>query len=319
MRTRAVSRLLAACVALAAVGAATAADVPKPLYAWTIAKYPAPQLDAVGGREYKSLIDPAKTKGTPEEAFKDIWGRIEAAATRRGFTVTKKKKHPFRIEISTKEYVDTPEQALWGKGYLVRVTTKYKGGKAGEIVAVTIKAIRADALETLETPLAVVGPAAKTEAEGNVGPAAGGALVEIIEKGSTFSVKPASLGARTLGDFGKYVPELLALGLPATTPLTGTKAWSITVHPGAVVLAGTTCGIAMEGWALREGEAPALYDLAYRCTAPDFYAAAETHAAGEKFFLEVVMGELSGLAMSDDARWAGSKVRKLMNRPVPLP
>jgi hypothetical protein len=317
MKTRAVSRLFLAAL-VAAAGIAVAADAPKPLYARTIAQYPAPKLEDVGGREYKFLIDPAKATGTPEEAFKAIWTQVKAAAAKTGFTVTEKEKNPLKLEMSTKEYFDTPDQALWTKGYLVRITTKYKDGKPDETVSVTVKAIFDDATKTLATPLAVVDLKTKTEAEGNVGPAPGGGLVEIIEKGSSFSVKPADLGERTLGDFGKFMPELLKLGLPATTKLVGTKAWSTRVRPGAVVLPGTEpCGVSMEGWATKEGGAPYLYDFSYGYGDLDFYAIAETHAAGEQFLLKVVMGELSGLAMPDGAKWGGSKVRKLMNRPVP--
>jgi hypothetical protein len=316
MKTRAVPRLLLAAL-VAAAGMAAAADAPKPLYTQTIAKYPAPKLADVGGREYKFLIDPAKAKGTPEEAFKAIWTQVKAAAAKAGFTVTEKDKNPLKLEMSTKEYFDTPEQALWGKGYLVRITTKYKDGKPDETVSVTVKAIFDDAAKTVSTPLAVEGLKAKTEAEGNVGPAPGGGLVEIIEKGSTFSVKPADLGAMTLGDLGKFMPELLKLGLPGATQLVGTKAWSYRVRPGAVVLPGTEpCGVSMEGWATKEGGAPYLYDFSYGFGDVDFYAVAATHAAGEQFLLKVVMGELSGLGMSDGAKWGGSKVRKLMNRPV---
>lgn len=317
MKTRAVSRLLLATL-VAAAGMAAAADEGKPLHARTIARYPAPKLEDVGGREYKFLIDPDKAKGTPEEAFKAVWTQVKAAAAKRGFTVTEKEKNPLKLEMSTKEYFDTPEQALWNKGYLVRITTKYKDGKPDESVGVTVKSVMDDALKTLATPLAVVDLKTKTEAEGNVGPSPDGGLVEIIEKGSTFSVKPADLGERTLADFGKYMPELLKLGLPATTKLVGTKAWSYRVRPGAVILPGTEpCGVSMEGWAAKEGGAPYLYDFSYGYGDVDFYAVAETHAAGEQFLLKVVMGELGSLGMPDGAKWGGSKVRKLMNRPVP--
>ncbi|MEO8584879.1 MAG: hypothetical protein ABI584_01835 [Acidobacteriota bacterium] len=317
MKIRAVTRLLlAALVAAAAV--ATAADAPKPLYTQTIAKYPAPKLADVGGREYKFLLDPTKTKSTPEAAFKDLWGQVKAAAEKRGFTVTEKEKNPLKIEISTKEYFDTPDQALWNKGYLVRITTKYKDGKADETVSVTVKAITDDAVKTLATPLAVEGLKTKTEAEGNVGPASATTLFEVIEKGSSFSVKPADLGAMTLGDFGKFMPELLRLGLPSTTKLVGTKAWSYRVRPGYVVLPGTEpCGVSMEGWAEKEGGAPYLYDFSYGYGDVDFYGIAETHAAGEQFLLKVVMGDLANVGMADGAKWGGSKVRKLMNRPIP--
>ena len=317
MKTRAVSRLLVAALVVAS-GVATAADEPKPLYAQTIAKYPAPTLENVGGREYKFLLDPAKTKGTPEEAFKDLWGQVKAGAAKWGFSVTEKEKNALKIEISTKEYFDTPDQALWGKGYLVRIATKYKDGKPEETVSVTVKAIHDDALKTLATPLAVVDLKAKTEAEGNVGPSPGGVLVEIIEKGSSFSVKPAELGAMTLGDFGKFMPELLKLGLPASTKLTGTKAWSYRVRPGAVVLPGTEpCGVSMEGWATKEGGAPYLYDFSFGYGDLDFYAIAETHAVGERFLVKVLQGEMAGVAMPDGEKFGGSKVRKLMNRPIP--
>ncbi len=317
MKTRAVTGLLLVAL-VAAAGLAAAADDPKPLYAQTIAKYPAPKLADVAGREYKFLFDPAKTKGTPEEAFKDLWGQVKAAAARKGFTVTEKDKNPLKIEISTKEYFDTPEQSLWNKGYLVRITTKYKDGKPGETVAVTVKAITDDAMKSLATPLAVVDLKTKTEAEGNVGPASANTLVEIVEKGSTFSVKPADLGTMTLGDFGKFMPELNRLGIPSTTTLVGTKAWSYRVRPGAVVLPGTEpCGVSMEGWAAKEGGAPYLYDFSYGYGDIDFYGVAETHAAGEQFLLKVVMGELANVGVADGAKWGGSKVRKLMNRPIP--
>jgi len=315
MKARVVTRLLIA--ALAAAGMAYAADEPTPLYARTIAKYPAPKLENVGGREYKFLLDPAKTKASPEDAFKDLWGQVKAGAAKWGFTVTEKEKNALKIEISTKEYFDTPEQALWNKGYLVRITTKFKDGKPEETVSVTVKAIQEDALKTLATPLAVAGPKAKTEAEGNVGPAPGGVLVEIIEKGSSFTVKPAELGAMTLGDFGKFMPELLKLGLPPSTKLTGTKAWSYRVRPGAVVLPGTEpCGVSMEGWAAKEGGAPYLYDFSFGYGDLDFYKIDETHAVGERFLVKVLQGEMAGVAMPDGEKFGGSKVRKLMNRPI---
>ena len=113
----------------------------KPLYVRQTLANPAPKLDDVAGREYKFLIDPAKTKNTPAAAFKDIWSKLQAAAAKHGFTVTEKDKNPLKVEMTTKEYLDTPDQALWGKGYLIRITTRYKDGKPGDPVAVTVKAV----------------------------------------------------------------------------------------------------------------------------------------------------------------------------------
>ncbi len=309
---------LVSAVLLAPMGAALAAEQPKPLYVQTIEKYPAPKLEDVGGREYKFLIDPAKTKGTPEEAFKDIWGQVKAAAAKNGFTVTEKEKGALKIELSTKEYFDTPEQAIWKKGYLIRLTNRYKDGKPDTSVQLTVKMIAPDANVVLSAALSVTGGSKpKTEAEENIGIGPNGQLQGVVEKGSSVTVPLADLGAMTIGDFGKFVPDLLKLGLPEGTQLVGTKAHSTRVRPGAVVLPGTEpCGVSMEAWAKTEGGAPYLYDFSYGYGDLDFYKVAETHAAGEKFLLKVCHGELAALAMPESDKWAGSKVRKLMNRPA---
>jgi hypothetical protein len=155
----------------------------------TTAKYPAPALSDVDGREYKILFDPAKTSPDVATAFKDLWGKIKAAAAKQGLQVTEKDKNPLAIEFSTKEYFDTPDQALWSKGYLIRITTRYKDGKPNDPVAVTVKAVFEDAMKALAVPLAVVGvDKVKTEAEENVGFGPDGSLRGYVEKGSSFSV-----------------------------------------------------------------------------------------------------------------------------------
>lgn len=290
-----------------------------PLYAATIAKYPAPKLADVDGREYKILFDPAKTSPDMGVAFKDLWDKIKAAAAKQGMQVTEKDKNPLAIEFSTKEYFDTPDQALWNKGYLIRITTRYKDGKANEQVAVTVKAVFEDAEKTIAVPLAVVGgDKAKTEAEENVGFGPEGTLRGYVEKGSSFNVPLAALGKFTLGDFGKYMPELLKLGLPADTALKSTKAYSYRVRPGAVVLPGTApSGVSMEAWSRTEGGAPFLYDFSFGYSDLDFYAVGATHAAGEQFMTKVLQQELGTLVSPDSGKWGGSKVRQMMNRPIP--
>lgn len=300
-------------------GSVVAAEPSKALYLKTIETYPAPKLEDVGGREYKFLVDVTKTKPAIGEAFKDIWTQVKAAAAKRGFTVTEKAKDPLKIEVSTKEYFDTKDQALWSKGYIIRITTRFKDGKPNPTVAVTVKSVYEDALRALATPLAVVGvEKVKTEAEENVGFGPGGELRGYVEKGSSFSVAADTLGKFTLGDFGKYMPELLKLGLPADTALLGIKAFSYRIRPGEVVLPGTEpCGVSMEAWSATEGGAPYLYDFSFGYGDLDFYAIAETHTAGEQFMIQVVQGELRGMGGPDGEKWGGSKVRKLMNRPVP--
>jgi hypothetical protein len=50
-----------------------AAPAAEPLYLRTVAQYPAPKLKQLGGREYKALLDPAKLKGDPEDAFQALF------------------------------------------------------------------------------------------------------------------------------------------------------------------------------------------------------------------------------------------------------
>ncbi len=289
----------------------------KPLYLRQIQANPAPKLEDVAGREYKFLIDPAKTKGAPAAAFKDIWTRLQAAAAKHGFTVTEKEKNPLKVEMTTKEYLDTPDQALWKKGYLIRITTKYKAGMAEDKGKVTVKAIFDDLDKTLAAPLTVVGAKGESECQDNVGMAAGGTLNGYVEKGASFSVPLADLGKLTLGDFGKYMPELLKLGLPADTKLVSSKAYSYRARPGFIVLPGTEpCGVSMEGWATKEDGAIFLYDFSYGYEDLTLYENAETHQEGERFMTKVLFGELGALALPDNGKWGGSKVRVFINRPI---
>ncbi len=310
--------LLAALAAVPGVEAA-AAEPAKPLYEKTIAKYPSPKLEDVGGREYKALFDPAKVGTNAKDGLKEIWEKVKASAAKNGFTVNEKAKSPLKLEFSTKEYFDTPGQDLWKKGLIVRVTQKFKDGDPEPNVTLTVKSVLEDAIQAMAVPLTIVGgEKPKTEAEENVGMGPGGELRGYVEKGSTVTLPPAALGGKTLGELGKFFPDLLKTGLAADTKLVGTKAWSTRVRPGDIVLPGTEpCGVSMEAWSAKEGGAPYLYDFSYCYGDLDFYGVAATHAAGEKFLLTVVHGDLKDLGMPDNEKWGGSKVRKLMNRPIP--
>lgn len=323
MNTQPFARLVAALLAAGLITAlpapAFAKEASPPLYTRTIAQYPNPKLADVSGREYKVLFDTARLPAEPAAAFQEIWARVKAAAAKQGFTVSEKAKDPLALEQSTKEYFDTKDQALWSKGYLLRITTRFKDGKPNATVAVTVKSVFEDATKALAVPLAVAGvDKSKTEAEENVGFGPDGQLRGYVEKGSSFSVPLAALGKLTLGDFGKYVPELLQLGLPADTALVGTKAYAWRVRPGHVVLPGTEpCGISLEAWSRTEGGKPFLADFSFGYGDLDYYAVGAVHAAGEQFMAKVVKQELGALTAADSGNWGGSKVRQMMNRPVP--
>jgi phosphohistidine phosphatase SixA len=317
--TRRVIPFLAAMTWLGLAGPSRALESPKPLYVRTLESIPASSLEAVRSREYKFLIDPAKTKASPEAAFEEIWRLLKTAASREGFELAGAPR-PLALESSTKEYFDTPDQKLWQKGYLIRVTRGAKNEKKGTAV-LTVKSIGEDAAAALAAPLAVRGGAkAKTEAEENVGVGPGSALHGYVEKGSSVTVPAESVASSTVGDFGAFVPELLRLGLPPETKLVGRRLYAVRARPGAVGLPGVEpCRVSMEAWSAAPGGEVTLLDVSYGYSDVDFRAASATHAAGERFFMRVFQQGLSSLAAAGDERWVGSKVRKLMNRPVDAP
>jgi hypothetical protein len=295
---------------------ASAGDPPKPLYVRMIEQYPAPALKVLSGREYKCLIDPASLPKDPKEAFDELWRRLEAASDKGGFKVTRsrKAKKPLKVEATIKEYLDTPGQELWRQGYLLRVTTKAKKGAGNRTI--TVKAIHDDVRRTLATPLTVVGVDARTEAEGNVGIGRNGQLSEYVEKGTSWSVSAEQLGSLTLGDFGKFMPELLKLGLPPTTQLVSTKVYAFSTKAGELAFPGTGAApVALEAWSRTPGGEIFLFDLAYRFKG-DYYANSASEKAAEQFMTGVLYGDLKTLTLPGSGRWGGSKVRALMNRPV---
>lgn len=312
-----VKRLLCAAV-LATAAVATPLQAAEPVFQTMFRTMPAPALEQVQGREYKFLIDPAQVKPGMDAAFVDIWQQVVRAAQQRGFTIDEKDKNAFKVDVSTKEYFDTPDQALWKAGYLIRISTNIKDGKPDSNARVTVKAVNRDAATVLARALKVEGvDKAKIEAEDAIGFQAGAKLGQYIEKGASFNVPATALGARTLGDFAKHVPELAKIGLPASTKLKGTLVYSYRVKPGAVVLPGVGgCGVSMEAWSKTADGKPYLYDFSFGYGDIDFYAETEAHAVGERF-MDVVFGDqLYKLQPADGEKWGGSKVRQLMNRPL---
>jgi hypothetical protein len=72
----------------------------------------------------------------------------------------------------------------------------------------------------------------------------------------------------------------------------------------------------MESWSASRGGAPDILDFSFACETPDFYAPSQTAAAAEQFMVKVLQGDLPGSRGPDNDPWGGSKVRRLMNRPV---
>lgn len=306
---------LALALSMMAAVPALAEELAKALYQKTVEAYPLPALKNVNGREYKFLIDAGKTKPDMNEAFVDIWTKFKSGAAAHGFVV-KDRKNGAKRDSGTKEYFDTKDQALWDKGYLIRLSKK----DASERINLTIKSIHLDAMRTLATPLMVAGSIKRvTEAEDNVGFGPDGQLGSYIEKGVSFSIEAGALGRMTLADFGKFMPELLTLGVPAETPLQSHKVTVAQYKPGALMLPGFNkpCEVALEAWSPAEGGTPILYDISYGYDGVDFYAEGAAHAAAEKFMMTVMQPALSSLVSADSGQWGGSKVRQFMKRPLP--
>jgi hypothetical protein len=179
-----------------------------------------------------------------------------------------------------------------------------------------VKAIHADALRTLAIPLQVLGVEATTESEGNVGLSRNDELGEYVEKGSSWRVDVDQLGSLTLGDFGKFMPELLKLGLPANTMLISTKVYAVHTKPGQIIFPGAEpFPVSLEGWSKTEGGPIFLFDISYRFNG-GYYTNAPSHTAGERFMTLVLQGALKEWTLPDSGRWGGSKVRDLLNHPL---
>ena len=321
LRIRLARRTL--CVAALSIVVAVpvfAADTAAGLYLQTIEAYPAPRLQNVKGREYKFLIDPAKIPTRIDDAFEDLWSQISTAARRRRFEITPRSKRPLQIQTSVNEYFDTADNLLWAKGYIVRVTGRDRQHGSSAATGITVKRIGNDVTQTLATPLAVTGGAenVKTEAEDNVGFGPGGTLRGYIEKGSSFTAMLDPTDVLTLGNFGKFVPELLSLGLSADTILIASKVFSDRIRPGTLTLPRTGAAtISLQAWRAAPGGTPFLYEVSFGYGDVDFYNVADTHATAERFMTDVMRDELGKLGGPATWKWGGSKVRQLMNRPLP--
>lgn len=275
------------------------------------------QVKEITGREYKFLVAPEKVNADVTEAFREIWNQTKAVADSLHIVMTEKKKDPFALAPTIKTYFDTPDLALWKKGYLIRVTTNYQRGYPASPVRVSVKSLNGPFAKVFAARLETKGVKSKTTVEDNIGIGKGGQLVSYLDKSANFSLTRGELGDMNLADFGAYVPELLRLGLPADTKLTAHVAYGVRCRPGHMELPGLDrpLSVSMEAWSRTEGGAPFVYDFSFGYDG-DFSRQIEAHKAGEKLMqaLNARLGEK--LAMKDVHRWLGSKVRVLLDQPL---
>lgn len=275
------------------------------------------QTKEITGREYKILIDPAKTNPDMGAAFKDIWAKAKSVAAEMGITMTEREKKPFELSPTVKTFFDTPSLDLWKKGYLIRVTTNFKNGYPVSPMRIAVKSINGTFTKVLGAKLETKGVAGKASAEDNVCIGKDGQLSGYVEKGVNFNLGRAELGEMNLAEFGAYVPELLKLGLPADTRLQAIPAFGVRCRPGFIKLDGLEqpLAVSMEAWSHTEGGAPFVYDFSFGYDG-DFSQQAVAHKAGEKLTLALYKKLGDSLGVQNAWRWNGSKVRMLLNQPL---
>jgi hypothetical protein len=288
-----------------------------PLWERNVAKWQ--PLRQITSREFKFLVDPKVFAGGREAGFKAVWEKVKAAAVKNGFKTTDGKKG-LKEALSTKEYFDTPDFKLRKAGFVIRVSTKYADGKPVYPFTLTVKELSPDNLYRILGSKLEVAKGFKFEAgnEENISISANGVLNGYIESAWEVKLKPEDIGARTLGDFGRLFPALLAAGLPADTRLQPKTAFGYKVVPGTLHLdGGVDVDLEMEGWAVTADSPIYLGEVSFSLETPDYYAMAKTHASAERF-LQVCLGrEAAELKLANGERWAGSKVLFLLNLPNP--
>lgn len=288
-----------------------------PLWERNVAKWQ--PLRQIASREFKFLVDPQHFAAGREAGFKAVWEKVKVAAAKNGFKVSDSKKG-LREAFSTKEYFDTPDFKLRKAGYVIRISTKYAEGKPAFPFTLTVKEMSPDNLYRILGSKLETAKGYKVQAgnEENISISANGALNGYIESAWEVKLKPEEVGAKTLGDFGKIFPALLAAGLPADTKLQPKTAFGYKVVPGTLHLdGGVDVDIEMEGWAASADSAIYLGEVSFSLETPDYYAMGETHASAERF-LQICLGrDAADLKLANGERWAGSKVLFLLNLPNP--
>lgn len=317
--------LVAGMLAVAAFSPLLAADlqgtepsvkaVSGPLWERNVAKWQ--PLRRITSREFKFLVDPKYFATGREAGFKAVWEKVKAAATQNGFTITDGKKG-LKETLSIKEYFDTPDFKLRKAGFVIRVTTKTAKGKPVYPFKLTVKELSPDNLyRILGSKLEVAkGYKIKPEIEENISISTDGSLNGYIESAWALKLKPEDIGARNLRDFGKFFPTLLTEGLPADTRLEPKRAFGYKVVPGTLHLdGGVDVDVEMEGWAAAADSAIYLGEVSFSLETPDYYAMAKVHAAAERFLQSCLGRDAAELKLANGERWAGSKVRFLLNLP----
>lgn len=197
------------------------------------------------------------------------------------------------------------------------MTTSYKKGYSESTVKVMIKRINMPSKGIFASKLV---PAknvkAEVDIEDNIGINANGTLHAYLEHGLSFKISRSELGEMNLADFGKFVPQLLQLGIAKDTKLQANPAFGTRCRPGFINLPGfdKPVAVSMEAWAHSESGKPFVYDYSFGYEG-DFAKQVVTHEAAESFTLGLYKDLGPSIGFDNAAQWGGSKVRVLLNMP----
>ena len=288
-----------------------------PLYKELLSRWGS-SASMVEGREFKFLIDPAKTAPSMKEAFQDIYFQAKAVLEKNGLKVTEREKKIWKLRPTKKIFFDTENMELYKKGYLIRATGNYKKGHWDNNVKVAVKRINVPFQTIIDTKLISADGKQSGIVEDNIGLGPKGTLLSYVEKTVVFEINRSVLGQMSLGDFAAYVPELKASGLKPDCKLIAYTAFGTRCRPGVIEIPGLErpAEISMEAWARTEGGKPFVYDFSFGYGGA-FTAMQATHEVVEKA-MQALCSELNAkLGLPNAERYVGSKVRVFLNQALP--
>jgi|GEM_PF-1836169 len=268
----------------------------------------------VESRSYKFLANPDSGKDA-EALVESLLDKLKNVAQKEGFEYVERKKG-LDWRYSEKRYLDTPKLDLYKKGYVIRETYRFKKGAGPEQdkFVLTVKEMSPnDFMRLVNSKLGPVpGSESLVKFEENISLKEDGSLQSYFESAIGSKVSNEELGSRTLGDYGKLYPELLSLGLDASTQLVPVTGYSVQLKYGGFKLAdGTVAEGDIEVWTEGPGGKPWVAELAFDGSGYD--ASVEHMKAEEDFFTKVFAGDMKALVLKDGYVYMGSKVRTLFD------
>jgi hypothetical protein len=271
-------------------------------------------ISKVESRSYKFLANPEPGKDA-EALVESLLGKLKDVAKKEGFEFVERKKGP-DWRYSEKRYLDTPGLDLYKKGYVVRETYRFKKGEGPDAdkFVLTVKEMSPnDFMRLVNSRLGPVpGSDSLVKFEENISLKEEGSLQSYFESAIGSKVSNSELASRTLGDYGKLYPELLNLGLDASTQLVPATGYSVQLKFGGFKLAdGTVADGDIEVWTEGPGGKPWVAEIAFDGAGYD--ATVEHMKAEEDFFAKVFAGDMKGLALTNGYAYMGSKVRTLFD------